>query len=140
MKIGLANLPAVIASVHLGFRKTLGLNLGRAAAVALLTGSMATPAFLMSLASAGASAVAMSLGAKGYPAVFSMTGISVWGGCASIWTQLWVASMILPGFPAGTLLPAGTLWGILSGALVGTAAGALSGKLTDLNILSCRFR
>ncbi len=137
MKIGLANLPAVIASVHLGLRRTLSLNLTRAVAVALLTGSMATPAFLMSLAGAASSAVMMSIAARGFPSFFSMTGVSISGACASVWSQLGVASLILPGLPIGSLALPATLWGIGSGALVGAAAGILSSRHFIRSVLSC---
>jgi heptaprenyl diphosphate synthase len=136
MKLGLANLPAVICSVRLGFRRTMALNTTRALAVALLTGSLATPAFLLSLAGAVASALVMSAVSRGYPCLLSMTGVSVCGACASVWSQLGVASLVLPGLPLHALILPVTLWGTASGAVVGLAAGLTDGHLARSGVLS----
>ena len=136
MKLGLANLPAVICAARLGFPRTMALNTSRALAVALLTGSLATPSFLMSIAGAVASALAMSAASRCYPAFLSMTGISVAGACASVWTQMGVASLVLPGLPVGSLCIPVTLWGIGSGAGVGLAAGLLYRRLAHHGVLS----
>ncbi len=136
MKLGLSNLPAVICSVRLGFRRTIALNTTRALAVALLTGSLATPAFLLSLAGAVASALAMSAVSRGYPSFLSMTGVSVCGACASVWSQLGVASQVLPGLPVQALVIPVTLWGTASGAVVGIAAGLVDGHLARHGVLS----
>jgi len=136
MKLGLANLPAVLCSVRLGFRRTMALNTTRAVAVALLTGSLATPTFLLSLAGAVASALVMGAASRGYPWLLSLTGVSICGACASVWSQLGVASLVLPGLPLGALVMPVTLWGIASGAFVGLAAGLVDGRLTRRGVLS----
>ncbi|MFO7626736.1 MAG: Gx transporter family protein [Candidatus Fermentibacteraceae bacterium] len=136
MKLGLANLPAVICSVRLGFRRTMALNTTRALAVALLTGSLATPTFLLSLAGAVASALVMSAVSRGYPWFLSLTGVSICGACASVWSQLWVASLVLPGLPLQALVMPVTLWGVASGTVVGLAAGLVDGHLARHGVLS----
>ncbi len=136
MKIGLANVPAVVSAVRLGMRRTLALNTARSLTVALITGSLATPAFLMSMAGAAASAVIMSAASRGYPGLFSMTGVSICGACASLWGQLAVAAAVLPGLPVGALAFPVSLWGIGTGAVVGLAAGLLEDRLEHVNILS----
>lgn len=136
MKLGLANLPAVICSVRLGFRRTMALNTTRALAVALVTGSLASPAFLLSLTGAVASAAVMSAVSRGYPFLLSMTGVSICGGCASVWGQLGAASIVMPGLPLHALMLPVTLWGIASGAAVGLAAGLTDGHLARSGVLS----
>lgn len=136
MKLGLANLPAVLCSVRLGFRRTMALNTTRSLAVALLTGSLATPAFLLSLAGAIASALAMGAAARSYPWFLSMTGVSICGACASVWSQLGVASLVLPGLPIHALTLPVTLWGAASGTAVGMAAGLVDGHLARRGVLS----
>lgn len=136
MKLGLANLPAVLSSVRLGFRRTFALNTTRALAVALLTGSLATPTFLLSLAGAVASALAMGASSRGYPWLLSLTGVSICGACASVWSQLGVASLVLPGLPLQSLLMPVTLWGVASGTVVGLAAGLVDGHLVRCGVLS----
>lgn len=136
MKIGLANLPAVICSVRLGFRRTMALNTTRAIAVALLTGSLATPTFLLSLAGAAASAMVMSAASRCHPWLLSMTGVSICGACASVWSQLAAASLVLPGLPLPALIMPVTLWGTASGTVVGLAAGLLDRHLEREGVLS----
>ena len=59
-RIGRANIPSVICIFRLGWFRTLELNTSRALAVALVTGIIGTPTFILSLAGATASATAMA--------------------------------------------------------------------------------
>jgi len=136
IKLGLANIPAVISAARLGMRPTLALNTARSLAVALITGSLATPAFAMSMAGAVASALVMGAASRAYPGFFSMTGVSICGACASMLGQLAVASAVLPGLPVRMLALPVSLWAVVSGAVVGLAAGLLADRLERFNILS----
>ncbi len=135
MKLGLANVAAVIAVVRYGFLKTLELNLFRAFAVALITGLLATPSFLLSISGAAASATAMGLLRKLQPDRFSMAGLSAAGAVASLWAQLLVASLILPGLPLQNIVLLLTLWGVISGVAIGLLAQKAMGRNPDIEVL-----
>lgn len=128
MKFGLANVAAVIAVVRYGFLKTLELNLLRAFAVALITGLLATPSFLLSISGAAASAVAMGFFRQVLHDRLSMAGLSVTGAVASLWTQLLVAGFLLPGLPLQNIVLLLTLWGVISGTAVGLLAQKAMGR------------
>ncbi|MCD4706776.1 MAG: Gx transporter family protein [Candidatus Sabulitectum sp.] len=135
MKIGLANVAAVIAVVKYGFLKTLELNLLRAFAVALITGLLATPSFLLSISGAAVSAVVMGLCIKALPDGLSIPGLSVAGAVASLWGQLIVAGLLLPGLPLQNIVLLLTLWGVISGAAVGLLAQKTMGRNRDSGAL-----
>ncbi len=122
MKLGLANVAAVIAVRKYGLLKTLELNLLRAFAVALITGLLATPSFLLSISGAAVSALTMGTLQNVFKERFSLTGLSIAGAVSSLWIQLFVASLVLSGFPLQNIVLLLTLWGILSGAVVGVVA------------------
>ncbi len=122
MKLGLANAAAVIAVVRYGFLKTLELNLLRVFAVALITGLLATPSFLLSVTGATVSAVIMGLCRKVFRDRLSTAGLSVAGAVASLWGQLLVAGIVLPGLPLQNIVLLLTLWGVISGTAVGLIA------------------
>ncbi len=122
MKLGLANVAAVIAVRRYGLLKTLELNILRAFAVALITGLLATPSFLLSISGAAVSALTMGTLQNVFKERFSLTGLSIAGAVASLWIQLFVASLVLSGLPLQNIVLLLTLWGILSGAVVGVVA------------------
>jgi heptaprenyl diphosphate synthase len=124
MKPGLANIVTVIALVRFGFPAAVRINVLRCLAVALATGSLATPAFPLSLAGAASSVVAMGLAVRLVPLVLSTVGLSIVGGCASMSAQLAVAALVIPGLPAWSLALPAVIWGAASGALTGIAATA----------------
>jgi len=129
MKLGLANVAAVIAVVRFGFIKTLELNLLRTLAVALVTGLLATPAFLLSLSGALASAAIMGLLRRLLKEKLSVAGLSMAGAVASLWGQLFVATLILTGLPLQNIVLLLTVWGIVSGGAVGILAQKALGAL-----------
>ncbi|MCK5785434.1 MAG: Gx transporter family protein [Candidatus Sabulitectum sp.] len=135
MKIGLANVAAVIAVVRYGFLKTLELNLLRAFAVALITGLLATPSFLLSVAGAVASAVVMGGLRKVLSGKLSITGLSVAGAVASLWTQLLLATLILAGLPLQNIVLFLTLWGVISGGAVGLLAQKTVNRSFNIGVL-----
>lgn len=134
-RIGLANIPSVISVIRLGWFKTLELNTTRALAVALVTGVIGTPTFILSLAGASASATVMSGLHRYFPGRISIAGISISGAVASLWAQLLAASIILHDIPLGKLVPVLTLWGVLTGLLVGVLAKTALVKLFDYGVL-----
>ena len=135
MKIGLANVAAVIAVVRYGFVKTLELNLLRAFAVALITGLFATPSFLLSLSGAVASAVVMGGLIKVLSEKISIIGLSVAGAVASLWAQLFVAALVLTGLPLQNIVLLLTLWGVISGGAVGLLAQKAVNRSFNIRVL-----
>jgi heptaprenyl diphosphate synthase len=135
MKLGLANVATVIAVFRYGLLKALELNLLRAFAVALITGLLATPSFLLSVSGAVSSAIVMGGLLIVWPDRFSTIGISIAGAVLSLWTQLLAASVILGGLPLQNIVLLLTLWGIVSGALIGVLAQKALEKTSDTGAL-----
>ena len=135
MKLGLANVAAVIAIVRYGTLKTLELNVLRVFAVALITGLLVTPTFLLSLSGATASALAMGLLRRLFRDKLSIAGLSVAGAVSSLWGQLLAASLILRGLPLQNIVLLLTLWGIVSGTAVGLIAQKAMGRSSKTGAL-----
>lgn len=125
LKPGLANAAGVIAAVMLGFSGTVRVNSARALAVALATGTVATPTFALSLAGALASSVVMGAAGKSVPGTISVIALSILGSVANIMAQLVTASLIIPGLPISTLLPLAAIWAVATGAIVGGVSVAI---------------
>lgn len=124
IKPGIANIVTVAAVAKYGTFTGLRVNLLRATGAALFTGTLATPSYLLSLCGGASSALVMGLVIR----FLSVTGTSVSGSLASLWTQLALACALLPGLPAGSLLPTLSAWGFLSGALTGIIAAVMLRK------------
>lgn len=134
-KIGLANIASVVSVVRFGYLRTLELNLIRAVSVALITGILATPTFILSLSGALTSATVMWAVYRFSGNKVSLAGISVAGAVSSLWAQLLAAGVILHDIPLRNILPLLTVWGVVSGLLVGTAAETALRKLFDGGVL-----
>lgn len=134
-RLGLANIPSVIAVIRLGWLKTLELNLTRAVSVALITGVAGTPTMILSLSGAIASATAMAAVHRFSPGGVSTAGLSISGAVSSLWVQLLAAGIILHDVPLQNLVPVLTGWGILTGLLVGTMASTVMARLFDPGVL-----
>ncbi len=135
MKIGFANIVAVIAVVKYGFLKTLELNLFRVFAVALITGLLVTPSFLLSISGAVFSTVVMSTLRFFLRDGLSTIGLSIAGAVSSLWAQIFVAGLILSGLPLQNIVLLLTLWGIVSGAAVGFLAQEAIRKGSKFEVL-----
>jgi len=135
LKIGLANVASVVAVMRYGYLRTLELNIIRAFAVALITGVTATPTFVLSLSGAVASATVMAAVYRAFPGRISITGMSVAGSVSSLWAQLIAASFILYRLPLRNILPLLTLWGIVSGMVVGVMAQTALERLFKSGVL-----
>lgn len=128
MKLGLANVISVLTVVRFGLFKTIELNMLRAFAVALVTGILTTPTFLLSASGAFISALTMGLIHKVKPGLFSVTGISIIGAVSSLWIQLLVAGYILEGLQVNSFVLWITGWAIISGSFVGIFATKIMQK------------
>ncbi len=121
IKPGLANVVTVAAVVRYGLLTGLRVNILRSTGAALIMGTLATPAYLLSMAGGAASAAVMGTARK----FFSIPGMSVAGSLSSLWVQLLAASALIPGLPVSSLLLPVSLWGLLSGAVTGFVAAVL---------------
>ncbi len=124
MKPGLANVVTVAAVMRYGMMMGIRINILRATGSALFLGTLATPTFALSLSGSIASAVIMGLVCR----YLSVTGTSVSGSLFSVWTQLLVATFLLPGLPLLELVLPVSLWGFLSGTFTGILAVVLLRK------------
>jgi heptaprenyl diphosphate synthase len=122
VKPGLANVVTVFAILSCGRGMGIRVNLYRSILVALASGTLATPSFLLSLGGGLASAAAMGALAFLVPSILSVTGLSIAGSLASMGAQLAIASAVIPGLPLDALVPAACVWGVVSGGIVGIAA------------------
>ncbi len=121
MKPGLANVVTVAVVVKYGTVSGLRLNVLRAVGAALFTGTIATPAFLLSISGGVMSALVMGPARR----ILSITGTSVTGSMFNMWTQLAMISLLFPGLPVRAMLPMVTVWGILAGVVTGMVAAIL---------------
>lgn len=135
MKLGLANVISLITVVRFGLLKAIELNMLRVFAVALVTGILTTPTFLLSLSAAFVSALTMGLIHKIKPGLFSLTGLSIIGAVSSLWIQLLVAGYILEGLAVNSFVLWITGWAIFSGSFVGIFAGKIMQKKLILRVL-----
>lgn len=134
-KIGLANIASVVSAVRLGYIRTLELNIIRAVSVALITGIIGTPTFILSFSGAVVSATVMSALLRFFRGKVSIIGISVSGAVCSLWVQLIAAGVILHDIPLSNLVPLLGFWGIVSGLLVGVLAKTALVKLFSGEVL-----
>ncbi len=135
LRLGLANIPAIIVIIRSGFLKALELNFARVTAVALVTGTIATPAFLLSASGAAASTIVMAGVHSVFQGKVSLPAVSASGAVASLWAQLFIAGALLSELPSESLVPVLSLWGTVSGAITGMAAAGIMRKLPELEAL-----
>lgn len=137
VKPGFANTAGVIAAATLGMSGTLRVNVTRAFAVALASGTIATPSFALSLAGAVAASLAMGAAGRAIPRFLSVTALSVLGSAANMAAQLAAASVIIPGLPVRSLIAPAAIWSLASGVLVGAVSVPLlrSGLLRESGLV-----
>lgn len=135
LRLGLANIPAVVAVTRLGFLRAMEVNVLRAVCVALLTGTIATPTFAMSLSGAVTSICVMWLIHRFTRRYISVPAMSAAGAVTSLWAQLLAAEIILNDIPLVSVLPVLSIWGTISGTLVGFAALMVSNRLPEVKAL-----
>ena len=123
-KLGLANVVTLIAIVWMGRKSALIIAAGRVFIAALLGGSLAGPAFVMSLSGAISSLVVMEAGWRYGTRYFSVVGISVLGAVTHSLVQLVVAAVLVASSSVLWYLPWLVLFSLPTGIVTGVAAGA----------------
>ncbi|MDF1541644.1 MAG: Gx transporter family protein [Anaerosomatales bacterium] len=133
LRLGLANIAIVLALAMHGPRVAAVVSLGRVLVVALATGTLGGPAFLLSLAGAYAALAAMVLLACAGP-TFSVVGWSVLGSAAHVTGQLLVASLLVSSSAPLALLPVSLGLSVPLGLAVGSTVRLLLSRIPDLSL------
>lgn len=118
LRLGLANAVVVLAMVRYGAALAGRVAVGRVLLSSLIWGSLLQPAFLLSLAGALASWLAMSLLHRLLGGAVSALGLSWSGAAAHLAGQCAVLALLTP-FPVVTLTPYLALLALVSGGIVG---------------------
>ncbi len=133
VKLGLANLAVIVALVHLGPARAALVSGARVVLVALATGALAGPVFLLSAAGAVASFLVMwALASRGD--TFSPVGWSVAGAAAHVIAQLAMASLLASTLAPLALAPLSLGMSLPAGLALGLAARVLVSRLPELSL------
>jgi heptaprenyl diphosphate synthase len=127
MRLGLANLPILIAVDILPFGQYVALALLKVVGMSVLTGSLFSYVALFSLAGTLASALVMrGLRAVAGPRMLSYVGLCVAGAVASNMAQVILARFFVFGASARLMAPAFLALGLVSGLALGTFTQAFA--------------
>ena len=122
MRLGLANLPVLIALTLLSSRYVFILIFLKIAGQALIHGSFLSIAFLFSFSGALASGLAMMAARQLLGKKISLIGISIIGAFTSNMVQILIARLLVFGENAWLIAPPFLLMGLLSSTLLGFIA------------------
>jgi heptaprenyl diphosphate synthase len=129
MRLGLANLPILIAVDLLPFGSYMALALLKVVGMSVLTGSLFSYVALFSLAGTLASALLMrALRAIAGPRLLSYVGLCVAGAVASNMAQVILARFFVFGASARLMAPAFLGLGLVSGLALGSFTQAFASK------------
>ena len=130
LRVGIANIAVLVALLLVDARTAAVVSLGRVGLIGLFTGSLASPAFGISMAGAMCALAAMWLVARHVHGA-SAVGISAAGSAAHVIGQFAAAAAVL-GTPALLVLaPPSVLAALLLGAATGLVAGLTVSRLRD---------
>ena len=136
-RIGLSNVVVILALFGFGLREALLVTLVRVAAGNLLLGLLLSPSFVMSLAGAIASVLAMEVARRVMIPPLSLVGASVLGAVLNNVAQIQVFAVLFTGGGAPRELM-GTF--MIIGAAVGLVTGMLASVLLDKVVLESTRR
>jgi heptaprenyl diphosphate synthase len=129
MKLGLGNLPVVLALIGHGPLAALAVNVLKLVLGGLLSGGLAGPAFFIGGGAGLCSWLVMALVWRWFQRFFSAIGLSVWGALAHQMAQLLLAYVYIGQLGVFSLLPLSLLSALLSGTLIGLLAYWLRARL-----------
>ena len=132
MKLGLGNLPVVVALELFGGLPAVAVAVVKIAAGGLVSGGFGSPAFAIGGGAGLASVTAMALVRRAAPGVFSLVGLSVLGAVTHQLTQLLIARVYLHHAGLLALLPLFMLTGLVSGFAIGLVAHWCAARLRRL--------
>lgn len=126
-RIGLANVVTLVLLVTEGPGMLWGVTAGRIVLAALLTGTLFSVPFALSVGGSIAALSVMGFLWRHLPRVFSLSGISVIGAVAHNCGQLFVLYLLIPGTRISYLLP----WALLLALPSGWLTGYLAQRIVD---------
>lgn len=129
LRLGLANLAVVVALALYGPAIATAVSVGRVLIVSLAVGSLFTPVFIMALAGAMASLVAMCL-ARASIRGLSPVGWSAAGSAAHVVGQFAAASVLLSTGGLLALVPPSVVFALVFGVAVGSLAQMTVSRLS----------
>lgn len=122
MKLGLGNLPVLLALLEYGAAPALGVSAVKLLVGGLLSGGLGGPAFVISVGAGLASLSAMAGVRRLSAEVFSPIGLSILGALVHQVVQLFLAWCYIGQEQLFSLLPLFLLTGLASGFLIGLLA------------------
>lgn len=128
MRLGLANLPVILALEILPLPSYFLLVLMKVLGQALVNGTLASYVFLFSLSGSFASAAVMWVCYKGLRPRISFIGVSVMGALTSNMAQIFLSITFIFGASAWRILPLFLGIGLVSGVFIGIFAQRFSDK------------
>ena len=133
MKLGLGNLPVVVALDLFGGGAAIAVAVVKVFAGGLVSGGFASPAFAIGGGAGIASVAAMALAKRVAPGLFSLVGLSVLGAVTHQLTQLLIARVYLNHPGLLNFLPLFMLTGLVSGLAIGMIAHCCAARLRRLD-------
>ena len=128
MRLGIANLPILLAADLLPLPWFLTLALVKVFGMSVISGSLFSYVALFSLAGTLTAALVMWAARKALGPLVSMIGVSILGAVASNAVQIVIASAVVFGESARLIAPPFLATGLVTGALLGAFAEAFAGK------------
>lgn len=132
LRIGLANMPIMLACELLPFGPFLLLVALKAAAQGIVSGTLFSYIFLLSVGGSFASALVMYGTRAVFPRALSFVGVSVLGAFASNAAQLTLAGLVVFGEGMALAAPPVLALGLVTGTLLGVAVNRFSVRSTWL--------
>jgi heptaprenyl diphosphate synthase len=128
MRLGIANLPILLAVDLLPLPWFLALALAKVVGMSIVSGSLFSPIALFSFAGTLTAALVMRGARKLLGRRASLVGVSILGAFASNAVQLAIAASVLFGDAARLVAPPFLAAGLVTGALLGAFAEAFAAK------------
>ena len=119
MRLGIANLPILLAADLLPLPWYLALALVKVFGMSVISGSLFSYVALFSLAGTMTAALVMWLARKGFGRFVSAVGVSILGAVASNAVQMLIASALVFGDAVRFIAPPFLATGLVTGALLG---------------------
>ncbi len=130
MRLGLGNLPVLVALLTFGFGPAFGVSVVKVLLGGFLGGGLGGPASIMGMVAGGASVTTMGAACRWSGGCFSAVGVSIIGAVTHQLAQLGVASAYMGHTAVLSLLPLAMLSGLLSGGIIGLLAEWSRRRLT----------
>ena len=128
MRLGIANLPILLAADLLPLPWYLALALVKVFGMSIISGSLFSYIALFSLAGTLTAALAMWFARKAMGRWVSAVGVSIVGAVASNAIQMGIASLVVFGDAVRLLAPAFLVSGLVTGGLLGIFAEMFAAK------------